>query len=453
MSQTSTPLSSPGAADPDQAVAATGDAVDRAVAEARARYADSRPASAATQAEAARWLPGGNTRTVLYFDPFPFRVARAWDCHLEDVDGHVYVDLLGEFTAGLYGHSNPVIREAVTAALADGISFGAHNTYEARLAAEVCRRFGSVERVRFTNSGTEANLMAVSLARVATGREALLAFDGGYHGGLLSFAHGGSAVNAPYPVVLGRYNDVADAERLFAEHGDRLAAVLVEPMLGSAGCLPGDPAFLGRLRELADRHGAPLVLDEVMTSRLAPGGLQELLGLRPDLTTLGKYVGGGLSFGAFGGRADLLARFDPTAPGALQHAGTFNNNVLSMAAGLAGLTRVLTPAAQQGLNDRGDRLRTGLEATFRAAGAPFCATGRGSMVGIHPSPGPVRTVADAEGGDDRLRELLFLGLLERGYYLARRGFVALSLEVTDAHVDGALDAVREVLAGSALLRT
>ena len=420
-------------------------AVEQAVEEARARYVAARPASAAIQAEAARWLPGGNTRTVLYFPPFPFRAARAWDCFLEDVDGHVYVDLLGEFTAGLYGHSNPVIREAVTGALADGISFGAHNTYEARLAAEVCRRFGSVERVRFTNSGTEANLMAVSLARVATGREALLVFEGGYHGGLLSFAHGTSPVNAPYPVVLGRYNDVADAERLFAEHGDRLAAVLVEPLMGSAGVLPGDPAFLRRLRELADAHGALLVFDEVMTSRLSPGGLQALLGIRPDLTTLGKYVGGGMSFGAFGGRADLMARFDPTGPDALPHAGTFNNNVMSMAAGLAGLTRVLTEPVQQALNERGDRLRTGLEATFRAAGAPFCATGRGSMVGIHPSPGPVRTPADADAGDDRVRELLFLDLLERGYYLARRGFVALSLEVTDEHVDGALAAVAEVL--------
>jgi glutamate-1-semialdehyde 2,1-aminomutase len=427
------------------------DALDQALDEARARYVAARPHSAAAQAEAARWLPGGNTRTVLWFDPFPFRAARAWDCYLEDVDGHVYVDLLGEYTAGLFGHSDPVIRETVTATLADGISFGAHNTHEAGLAAEVCRRFTSMDRVRFTNSGTEANLMAVAAARAATGREALLVFDGAYHGGLLSFAHGPSPVNAPYPVVLGTYNDVEDAERLFAAHGDRLAAVLVEPMLGSGGCIPGDPVFLQRLRDLADEHGALLVFDEVMTSRLSPGGLQALLGIRPDLTTLGKYVGGGMSFGAFGGRADVMALFDPSSGHALPHAGTFNNNVLSMAAGLAGLTRVLTPDVQQALNDRGDRLRTGLEQVFRAAGAPFCATGCGSIVGVHATAGPVRTVADAGAADDRLAELFFLDLLERGWYLARRGFVALSLRVTDAHVDDVVATVARLLADRAPL--
>ena len=427
------------------------DLLDKALEDARARYVAARPGSAAIQEEAERWLPGGNTRTVLWFDPFPFRAARAWDCFLEDVDGHVYVDLLGEYTAGLYGHSDPVIRETVTATLADGISFGAHNRYEAALAAEVCRRFPSVERLRFTNSGTEANLMAVAAARAHTGREALLVVDGGYHGGLLSFAAGPSPVNAPYPVHLATYNDVADVERVFAAHGGTIAAVLVEPVLGSGGCIPGTPEFLHRLRSLADEHGALLVLDEVMTSRLSPGGMQAVLGLRPDLTTLGKYVGGGMSFGAFGGRADVMSRFDPSSPDALPHAGTFNNNVLSMAAGLAGLTRILTPQAQADLNGRGDRLRTALEATFRPAGAPFCATGAGSMVGVHATSGPVRTVADARAADKRLSDVLFLDLLERGYYLARRGFMALSLRITDEHVDGFVSAVGEVLADRAPL--
>ena len=422
------------------------DLVDKALDDARARYVAARPTSAAIQEEAERWLPGGNTRTVLWFDPFPFRAARAWDCFLEDVDGHVYVDFLGEYTAGLYGHSDPVIRETVTATLADGISFGAHNRYEAALAAEVCRRFPTMERLRFTNSGTEANLMAVAAARAATGREALVVFDGGYHGGLLSFSAGASPVNAPYPVHVATYNDVADVERVFAAHGNEVAAVLVEPVLGSGGCIAGDPAFLHRLRSLADEHGALLVLDEVMTSRLSPGGLQAVLGLRSDLTTLGKYVGGGMSFGAFGGRADVMRLFDPSAPGALPHAGTFNNNVLSMAAGLAGLTRILTPEAQEGLNARGDRLRAALEDVFRTADAPFCATGAGSMVGVHATRGPVRTVADARAADKRLSEVLFLDLLERGYYLARRGFMALSLRIADDHVDGLVAAVREVVA-------
>ena len=426
-------------------------ALDEAVGDARARYADGRPESERLHAEASASLPGGNTRSVLFFHPFPFRVRRGWDCHLEDVDGHVYVDLLGEYTAGLYGHSNPAIRAAIERTLADGISFGAHNTYEGRLAAEVCRRFPSMDLVRFTNSGTEANLMAVSLARIATGRSKLAVFEGAYHGGLLSFAHGGSPVNAPYEVVVGTYNDVGGAHRLLAEHGRELAAVLVEPMLGSGGCIPAEPAFLQMLRDQTTAQGTVLVFDEVMTSRLSPGGAQALYGIAPDLTTLGKYFGGGLSFGAFGGRRDLMARFDPSQPGALGHAGTFNNNVLSMAAGLAGLSEVLTPDAVVALNRRGDRLRDSLAASFRRAAAPLSATGIGSLVGIHGTPGPVRTPADAERGDDRLLELLFLDLLDRGWYVARRGFIALSLAVTDDLVEGFVATVDEVLAARSSL--
>ncbi len=421
-------------------------AVDEAVEAARARYVDRRPVSERLHAEASVALPGGNTRTVLFFGPFPFRVAKGWGCELADVDGHVYVDLLGEYTAGLYGHSQPAIRAAIERTLADGISFGAQNTYEGRLAAEICGRFPSLDQVRFTNSGTEANLMAVALARVATGRSKIAVFDGGYHGGLLSYGHGGSPLNAPYDTVLGRYNDVEGARALFAEHGGELAAVLVEPMLGSGGCIPGDPAFLQALRDGTQASGSLLIFDEVMTSRLSPGGAQTLYGITPDLTTLGKYFGGGLSFGAFGGRRDLMARFDPTQPGALGHAGTFNNNVLSMAAGLAGLTEVLTPAAIDALNARGERLRTALGDVFAETGAPFCATGIGSLLVIHPTPGPICTPDDADHADDRLRELLFFDLLDRGWYIARRGFIALSLEVTDAHVDGFVATVREVLA-------
>ena len=427
------------------------DALDDAVAMARARYVDRRPASERAHVEAAASLPGGNTRTVLHFDPFPFRVRRGWGCELEDVDGHVYVDLLGEYTAGIYGHSEPAIRAAIERALADGISFGAGNTYEARLAAEVCRRFASIELVRFTNSGTEANLMALALARVATGRERIAVFEGGYHGGVLSFAHGPSPVNAPFPFAIGTYNDVDGARRLFDDHGASLAAVLVEPMLGSGGCIAADPAFLAALRAGTTATGAQLIFDEVMTSRLAPGGAQARYEITPDLTTLGKYFGGGLSFGAFGGRRDLMARFDPTLPGALGHAGTFNNNVLSMAAGLAGLTEVLTPQAIEALNARGDRLRDMLNDAFRDADAPFCATGIGSLVGIHATPGPVRTPHDAGQGDDRLREVLFFDLLDRGFYVARRGFVALSLAVTDDHVDAFVTAVREILAARSAL--
>lgn len=414
-------------------------ALDVLVEEARDSYAATHPVSARWDAEARGVLPGGNTRSVIYHAPFPLRVARAHGSRIVDVDGREYVDLLGEYTAGLFGHDDPVIRRAVVSALDDGLSFGAHNTYEPRLARALVERFPSLELVRFTNSGTEANLMAVALARAYTGRPAIAVMRGGYHGGLLYFGGGGSPVNAPYETVVIPYNDPVAARAMIGEAAGRLAAVLVEPVLGSGGCIPGTPEFLHSLQEAARDAGALFVVDEVMTSRLDYRGLAHRLGLAPDLLTLGKYLGGGLSFGAFGGRADIMSLFDPSVPGALPHAGTFNNNVLSLAAGLAANTEVLTEAGLVELNARGDRLRTRLNDDL--AGTGWRATGAGSMIGLHPGDGPVVGTDDLDGADPRLRELLFLGLLERGQYVAQRGFIALSLMVTDEEVDAFADAV------------
>jgi glutamate-1-semialdehyde 2,1-aminomutase len=426
-------------------------AVSAAVDEARARYATRRPRTSAQHERAQAFLPGGNTRSVLYHPPFPLRIARAWDAVLEDVDGHQYTDLLGEYSAGLYGHSNPVVIKAMTDALHEGISRGAHTRYEVDLAEAVCERFASIERVRFTNSGTEANLMALSAARAFTGRDRVVAFRGGYHGGLLTFKDGPSPVNAPYDVLLAGYNDAAAAQALLREHAGTVACVLVEPMLGSAGCIPGDPAFLSALRETTLRTGALLVFDEVMTSRTGSGGLQARLGIRPDLTTLGKYIGGGSSFGAFGGRADVMELFDPGRPGALPHAGTFNNNVISMAAGHAGLTQVYTPEVAERHTARGDGLRGELAQVFRAVGAPYQVTGVGSLLAVHPTTAPLRSPADLSGSDPRLLELLFLDLLELGYYIAPRGYMALSLALTPGQLAGFVQAVDQAVRTRAAL--
>lgn len=427
----------------------TSDARTQAVEQARSRYAAARPRTKELHERAASFLPGGNTRTVLYHRPFPLRIARGWDAVLADVDGHEYVDLLGEYSAGLYGHSHPVIVKAMTDALAEGISRGAHTRYEVDLAGAVCARFASIERVRFTNSGTEANLMALSAARAFTGRDQIVAFRGGYHGGLLTFKSGPSPVNAPYDVLLADYNDAGQATRLIGANAGTVACVLVEPMLGSSGCIPGDPAFLAALREATSQTGALLIFDEVMTSRTGAGGLQGRLGITPDLTTLGKYIGGGSSFGAFGGRAEVMEQFDPGRQGALPHAGTFNNNVLSMAAGYAGLTQVYSPEVAESHCAKGDQLREQLAGRFRAAGAPFQVTGVGSLLTIHPTATPVRSPADLAGSDPRLLELLFLDLLELGYYMAPRGYLALSLALSSGQLAGFLRAVDQVLSDRA----
>jgi len=424
--------------------AARSSVLDDALAEATARYGARNPASERALADAADVLPAGNTRSVLFHAPFPLAMARGEGCHLWDVDGHRYLDALGEFTAGIYGHSNPVIQQAIVNALHDGLSLSSHTPREGLLAHEIQRRFPGMALLRFTNSGTEANLMALAAATVHTGRRKVLVFDGAYHGGVLSFGGGGSPVNVPHDFLVARYNDLEAAQELARTHAADLAAILVEPMLGAGGCIPGQPAFLHGLRALADECGALLILDEVMTSRLSGGGRQAQLALAPDLTTLGKYFGGGLSFGAFGGRADVMSRFDPRRADALAHAGTFNNNTLTMAAGLAGLTQVLTPAALDALNQRGEQLRARLNAVFALHGADMQFTGLGSVMQLHATARPLRSAADLAGTDDRVKALLFFDLLERGVFLARRGLVALSLPFGDAQADefvAALDAV------------
>src|SRR6201984_41625 len=331
--------------------------VGAALSEAEGLYRERNPKSLAQHREACAAMPGGNTRSAIYVDPFPLTIVRGEGARLWDIDDHEYVDFLSEFTAGIFGHSHPAIREAIEAALDQGLNFGAHNATEARLATAICERFPSIGLVRFTNSGTEANLMAVSAARAITGRPKILVFNGGYHGGVFYFRGHGSALNAPFDYLLGRYNDLEAVEALVRPYEAELAAILVEPMQGTTGCIPAERRFLAGLRTLASETEALLIFDEVMTSRLAPGGLQEVHGILPDLTTLGKYVGGGRSFGAFGGRTQFMERFDPRRTDAFQHAGTFNNNVLTMNAGLVGLTEVYTPERAIALNRFGDALR------------------------------------------------------------------------------------------------
>ena len=414
------------------------------VADAQRRYVERNPESRRLHEERAKVMPGGNTRSVIHVEPFPLTIVRGEGARLTDADGHDYLDFLGEYTAGLFGHSHPVVAQAIREALDDGTSFGAPNLYEQRLAAAVCDRFPSVELVRFCNSGTEANLLAMSLARVATGKPAIMVFEGGYHGGVFFFeTAAGSPINAPFPFVVAQYNDAEGAARLIAEQAHELAAVVVEPLQGSGGVIPGERAFLESLREATAANDVLLVFDEVMTSRLSTGGLQLALGITPDLTTFGKYLGGGLAFGAFGGRAELMGRFDPSRADALPHAGTFNNAVLTMAAGAAGLG-IYTQAEVERLNALGDRLRDRLNAFAAADEIEFTATGYGSLVGLHFARGPVRRRSDLPRRPE-LQALLHLRMLEQGYTYARRGFIALSLPLGEREIDGFAAAVESAL--------
>ena len=417
--------------------------IDAALAEAQELYHARNPRSRAQYEAACAAMPGGNTRSAIYAEPFPLTMVKGQGAHLWDADGHEYADFLSEFTAGLYGHSHPVIRKAIDDALDGGINFGAHGLAEAKFAQAICDRFPSIALVRFTNSGTEANLMAVSAAIAITGRKKILVFHGGYHGGVFYFRGKGSPINAPFEYLLATYNDIENVRALVAPHSDDLAAILIEPMLGGSGCIPAEPNFLADLRALANETDAILIFDEVMTSRLGPGGLQQHWAIYPDMTTLGKYVGGGMSFGAFGGKAELMEWFDPRNKNGFQHAGTFNNNVLTMNAGYVGLTEVYTPADAVKLNKFGDGLRERLNAAARRRGLAMQFTGIGSMIGVHMTGRPINNAADAAQGHAGLLELFYFDLVARGIWFAKRGMMALSIALDANDGDHLVGAVEE----------
>ncbi len=426
--------------------------VDAALEDAKASYSAAHPGSRRVHEAAIRHLPGGNTRTGIFFDPFPVAWARGEGAYLWDEDGHRCTDFLGEATAGIYGHNHPIIRQAVETQLARGWNLGGHTALEGEMAALLNARFPSLERVRFCNSGSEANTFAVQTARIMTGRPAVLGFAGCYHGGLLSFTAKDNPLNVPIPTVVAPFNDVDGTAALIAAHADELAAVIVEPMIGGGGCIPARPDFLHMLREQTARQGIVLIFDEVMTSRLGPGGMQGRLRITPDLTSLGKYIGGGFTAGAFGGKAELLERYDPRQPVPLQHSGTYNNNVFSLRAGIAGLGRIYTAEAAIELNARGDALRDRLNHLCESRGAALQVTGIGSMLAFHARRGPIASPADAAKGDARVRALLFYDLLAQGIYtMPKRGFMALSLPLTGADYAALEDAVDEFLSTRASL--
>ncbi|RAI02187.1 aspartate aminotransferase family protein [Acuticoccus sediminis] len=406
------------------------------LAELRDTYVAAHPESRRIMSDAAEFMPGGNTRSVLHFDPFPMVIASGDGATVTDVDGHTYIDCAGEFSAGLYGHNDPVIRAAQEKALSDGLVLAAPNRYEAGLAREMCVRFPSLDRVRFCNSGTEANVFALLTARNFTGRSRFMFMEEGYHGGVLTFGGGkASRMNAPFDHVLAPFNDIDAALATIRANKDELAAVMLEPLLGAGGNLLADKAFLEAVRAETQAHGILLIFDEVKTSRLGRSGLQGHFGVTPDMTTFGKYIGGGLSFGAFGGREEIMMLFDPSRPDALMHAGTFNNNVMSMAGGLAGLSEVFTADRADAFLDMTEATRAKLGEALAAKGVPVRPSGFGSMMSLHIGEREPRRWSETDSRAGTLRSLVHLAALEEGLVTTPRGDLYLSLPMTEAMLD------------------
>ena len=407
------------------------ESLKQAIEDARSRYASANPLSMAADKSAEQYLPGGNTRTVLHFDPFPLTMVAGEGAELVDLDGHRYIDFVGEYSAGLFGHSDETIKSAVHEALDTGIAMGAPTAYERKLAGLLCERFPAIDQIRFCNSGTEANVWALITARQLTGRSKVLAFRDAYHGGFLKFPHGACDLNVPFEFVLTDYNDIEVTEQVIRKAGDELAAVIVEPILGAGGNIPGNRKFLEMLRRTTQEIGSLLIFDEVKTARIGPAGTQGILGIKPDMTTLGKFIGGGLPTGAFGGSAEVMAHFNPKLQGSWNHAGTFNNDVCSMAAGNAAMGKIYTPQRAADFFEWSEAFRLSLNEKFAAKAVPMYANGMGSIIAIHFSSKPTKKTADISAGCRSMRPLLHMELLHEGILVCSRGDFFLSLPMTE----------------------
>jgi glutamate-1-semialdehyde 2,1-aminomutase len=424
-----------------------------------------RPESDRLFARAQELIPGGVNSPVRAFRGVggtPVFVRRASGAWFEDVDGHRYIDYVGSWGPMILGHAHPAVIEAIGRAALDGTSFGCPTSLENDMAELLQELMPSLERVRMVSSGTEATLSAIRLARGFTGRTKLLKFAGNYHGHgdslLVEAGSGVATLGIPgtpgiLPEVAAHtltveYNDLEAVDAVFARHGDDIAAVIVEPVAGNMGLVPPRPGFLGRLRSRCDESGALLIFDEVMTGfRVALGGAQALFGVRPDLTTIGKIVGGGLPAAAYGGRSDIMLRVAPA--GDIYQAGTLSGNPLAMTAGITTL-RLLrdTPGLHDDLARRTQRLAEGLAAEARSAGHPAVAQYVGAMFSVFFSSEPVWSYADARRSNASLFRGWFHAMLDRGVYLAPSAFEAAFVGAahSDAIIDETLDIAKAAFA-------
>ncbi|WLA07825.1 glutamate-1-semialdehyde 2,1-aminomutase [Xanthomonas translucens] len=405
-------------------------------------------------AQAQALIPGGVNSPVRAFKSVggePFFVQRADGPYLYDVDGNRYIDYVGSWGPMIAGHNHPAVREAVQRAIGDGLSFGAPCAAEVTMAETITRLVPSCAMVRMVNSGTEATLSAVRLARGATGRSRIVKFEGCYHGHGDSFLvkAGSGMLTLGVPTSPGvpaglseltatlSYNDVDGATALFDAIGSEIAAVIIEPVVGNANCIAPREGYLQHLRALCTRHDALLIFDEVMTGfRVALGGAQAHYGVVPDLTTFGKIIGGGMPVGAYGGRADLMRQIAPSGP--IYQAGTLSGNPVAMAAGLAMLELVQAPGFHQRLDAAAAALCIGLEQAAAAAGVAVTTNQVGAMFGLFFTAEKVETYAQATACDTAAFNRFFHAMLERGVFLAPSAYEAGFL--SSAHDQGVLDA-------------
>ncbi len=411
-------------------------------------------------------LPGGDSRAATYYSPYPTYIAKGNGCFVEDEDGMTYLDFSGNYTSLIHGHAHAPTIKAAQEQMAKGTVMGSPTVIMYEHARMLCDRVPGLETVRYCNSGTEATLFAMRAARAFTGKDFIIKIEGGYHGthdyAEVSFTP--DLQNSTWPaarlesrgvpasilndITAIPFNDLHAFELALEQNAGRVAAIIIEPMLGAAGQIPALPGYLQGIREIADRHQVLVIFDEVATFRLSLGGIQAIENVTPDLTTFGKIIGGGFPVGAFGGRKDIMSIFDPMNPNGISHSGTYNANDVTLAAGMATLA-CYDQSAIDHVNRLGDQLRDGFIQAFKEMGIRGQASGLGSLVDIHWTDQPLITARDASAAfkaAGQLPMLLHLEMLNRGIFAPRRGQYCISTPMTGQHVDGTVLQFAETLA-------
>jgi glutamate-1-semialdehyde 2,1-aminomutase len=419
--------------------------------------------SQAMNIEAQNYLPGGSSRAAAYFEPYPFFADKADGHYIYDVDGNQFLDFMLNATTHILGHNNPLVAKAVEKQIKRGLSYGVPTEAQIKLSRMICDRVESVNKIRFTNSGTEATLNAIRLARAYTGRHKIAKIEGGYHGtheyvsvsvsndistedkndfsGVPEWP--GQPPSVLQDVLVFPYNNVPAVENLIAKHGDELACIILEPVFSNIGYVPASQQFITKLREVTRKRGILLIFDEVQSFRLSLGGAQQVSGIVPDLTTFGKIIGGGMPVGAWGGRDELMELYDPVSGPVIEHSGTFNANPMTMVAGEATLNQLTTEKYIK-LNEMGSRVRNELQTVFDELEVPARVTGTGSLFGMHFSNHDVVDYRTMKLANQKMKQAMFKGMLDRGILLFGKCTGALSIATGEIEIEQLIDGARHV---------
>jgi len=428
------------------------------------RYIERTEKSKIHNEKAKKFLPGGDTRSIGYYSPYPIFAKEGKGACLYDSDGNEYLDFVNNMTSLVHGHVHPHITEALRKQLEKGVVHGIPVETKYKLAEQICKRVPSIESVRFNNTGSEATLFAMRAARGFTGKEKFIKIDGGYHGnhdfGQVNLFPDMATKGLPRPyvakgisstvlkdILVTPFNDLDTTEKLLKENKGEIAAIMVEPVLGTGGGVPGSKEYLQGLRQLADQYDTLLIFDEIITFRLHEGGYQTMMDVKPDLTTLGKVIGGGFPVGAFGGRKDIMDMFDPTKPDSMTHSGTFTGNAMAMTAGSAAL-EIFGQKEIDELNKLGGVFANGLQQAFTDTGVTGQVRGIGSLAMVYFSSKEIKTAKEVVLEVMQYGELLkffHLEMMNRGIYFLHRGMFSLTTPMTEADINRTTKIFKETL--------